>query len=383
VDDSSGDNKDATATSTPDPEPQPAAEAAPRRQRRWLRTILLTLGPVVVLVAGFAYYATGGRYVGTDDAYVAANHVLIAPQVTGNVATVVVEENQHVETGDLLFGLDDGAFRIAVAHAEANLSIARATVEALKATLSQVRQQLAQARNTAAYAQDQYARKQSLADSGDVSDTVLETAAHERDSARRGVDVLDQEIAGIIAKLNGDPDIVTNDHPTVLAAQAALDEARLNLAHTQIYAPFPGSVSNVPHPGQHLDAGAPALALIGDTQMWIDANLKETDLTNVREGQAVTIAIDAYPDHSFTGTVESISQATGSVLSVLPAQNASGNWVKVVQRLEVRIALDGTDADTPLRAGMSALVSIDTGHSRSLPWGLDALARLLGGNPAP
>jgi len=363
--------------------PGPIANPAPARsRRRWLRPVLLILGPLVVLVGGFTFYATGGRYVGTDDAYVAADHVLLAPEVGAAVATVAVRENQHVETGDLLFRLDDSAFRIAVAMAQADLVNARATVESLKAKLAQAEQQIALTRTTAAYAQEQYERKQSLADSGDVSAASLDTATHERDLARRQVSILEQEIAGIIAELGGDADIATDDHPTVQAAQAVLERTRLDLAHTAVVAPFPGSVSNVPDPGQYLTAGEPALALIGDTTVWVEANLKETDLTNVRVGQPVTIAIDTYPGRSFEGTVESISQATGSVLSVLPAQNASGNWVKVVQRLEVRIAIPDSGADAPLRAGMSAMVDIDTGHTRNLPWGLDTLARVLGGNPA-
>ena len=336
-------------------------------RRRWLRRGLLALGPaLVVLVSGY-FYLTGGRYVATDDAYLQADMAAVSAEVSGPIVEVLVRENQHVEPGQVLFRLDRQPFAIRLAQAEARLRQAANQVDALKASYRQKQQELELARHNIAYAEREFERQAELVQRDFASRAKYDAAQHALDVARQQQAVLEQELRGLLADLAGDPAIPVEQHPTWLEAKAARDQAALDLEHAAVAAPFAGVASQKPDLGDYVSAGVPVMSIVADREVWVEANFKETDLTRVRPGQAATVAIDTYPDRAWPATVESIAQATGAQFSVLPAQNATGNWVKVVQRIPVRIALQAGPDDPPLRAGMSVTVEIDTQHRRELP----------------
>jgi membrane fusion protein, multidrug efflux system len=339
----------------------------PERRRRWLRRILLPLGPALVLIVAGYLYVTGGRYVDTDDAYVRADMVAVTAEVSGPIVEVDVRENQHVEPGQVLFRLDEQPFRIALAQADARLRKADNDVRALKASYRQKQQELELAQKDVTFAAQEFQRQAKLAKRDFASQAKYDEAQHNLDVARQQVAVTEQELRGLLADLAGDPDIPVERHPTWLEAEAARDQAALDLRRATVSAPFAGVASQKPNLGDYVSAGTPVMSIVADQDVWVEANFKETDLTHVRPGQAASVTIDTYPDRTWRATVESISQATGAQFSVLPAQNASGNWVKVVQRIPVRIALEAGPEDPPLRAGMSVVAEIDTGHRRELP----------------
>jgi len=358
---------EATAAGEPDPE-QPAKQPRSSPRRRWLRRGLLLLGPLVVIVLGVGFYFAGGRYVATENAYVQADKVAISTEVSGPIAEVDVRENAHVDTGDVLFRIDDRPYRIALAEAEAALAAERDRIMALKAEYRQKIEERALIQVDIDYAEREAGRQAKLVERGNVSRSRYDETRHDRDAARRRLAVNAQEMAEIAANLGGDPEAPVEQESGYRQAKAAADRARLDLERTVARAPFSGVASNVPKVGQRVAVGVgAAMALVADTAVWIDANFKETDLTYVRPGQPVRISVDAYPDLALEGRVDSISPATGAEFSVIPPQNATGNWVKVVQRVPVRIAVDAAGGDgPPLTVGMSANVSIDTGHRRSL-----------------
>ncbi len=345
-------------------EPRPAS---PERKRRWLRRVLLLLGPALVLVVAGYFYVTGGRYVDTDDAYVRADMVAVTAEVSGPIVQVDVRENEHVEPGQALFGLDEQPFKIALAQAAARLNKADNDVRALKASYRQKEQELELANKNVGYAEQEFERQAKLVKRDFASQAKYDEAQHNLDVAHQQVAVTEQELRGLLADLAGDPDIPVDQHPTYLEAKAARDQAALDLRHAVVRAPFAGVASQKPNLGDYVTAGRPVMSIVADQQVWVEANFKETDLTHVRPGQSATVQIDTYPDREWPATVESISQATGAQFSVLPAQNSSGNWVKVVQRIPVRIAIEAGPDDPPLRAGMSVVAEIDTGHQRELP----------------
>lgn len=348
-----------------------------------LRRAALLFGPVVALVFGGYFYVTGGRFVGTENAYVKADKVMLSPRVSGVVTQVMVRANQSVAVGQPLVRLDDSGFRIALAHAEAELERASSVIEAIKAQAHRKQVELKLARADAEYARRERNRQAELARRKVASQAQLDVAEHAYDAAIIEVEVIEQEYEEIVASLGGNPDIAVIEHPRYLAAKAARDEAALNLEHTSLTAPFQGVVSKLPEPGRFLDAGQPALALVADRGTWIEANFKETQLTNLEPGQAVTISIDTYPGRKWMGSVESIGAATSAEFSVLPAQNATGNWVKVVQRIPVRISVRQQPDAPTLRAGMSTEVEVDTGYHNplakfaeaALPWARAAKAQ--------
>jgi membrane fusion protein, multidrug efflux system len=374
--------------------PQDATAAAPSLARRHrLRRALLALGPLLVLVVGGYLWLTGGRYVGTDNAYLKADRVAICAQVSGPIAAVAVVENQHVAKGDLLFRLDPTPFEVALRKAEAELAKVGSDIAALKASYQAKTEELELAHSNLAFAQREFERQSALRERKVASAAQLDRAQHDFDVAQQHLAMLRQDQARLLAGLNGDPDIPLQEHPSWRAAGAARDAAALDLAHATVTAPFAGSVSNKPEPGHYVSAGVPVLSIVADDGVWIEANFKETDLTNVRPGQSAEVEIDTYPGRTWPAVVTSISQATQAEFSVLPAQNATGNWVKVVQRIPVRIAIQTEPGDPPLRAGMSTYVEIDTGEQRSLEGAVGhALAWLSGaaqtatakaGSPAP
>jgi membrane fusion protein (multidrug efflux system) len=356
-------DSDGTAVAVPGKSP----ESSPERRRRWLRRVLLLLGPLLVLLVGGYFYVTGGRFVGTDDAYVKADMVAIAAQVSGPIVEVDVHENQHVDPRQVLFRIDQQPFKIALAQAEARLKKADDDVRALEASYHQKQQELELAHKNVAYAEQEFHRQASLAKRDFASRAKYDEAQHNLDVAHQHVAMTEQELRSLLADLGGSPDLPVEQHASYLEAKAARDRAALDLQHTIVRAPFAGVASQKPYLGDYVTAGTPVMSIVADQDVWVEANFKETDLTHVRTGQPATVTVDTYPGRTWPGTVESISQATGAQFSVLPPQNASGNWVKVVQRIPVRIVLKTKPGEPPLRAGMSVVAEIDTGHRRALP----------------
>jgi membrane fusion protein (multidrug efflux system) len=329
---------------------------------------LLVAGPVVAVVLAAYFYVTGGRHETTDDAYVMAARTAVSANVPGRVVEVAVHDNQAVRRGDLLYRLDDAPYRIYVEEAQAQLAAAILQIQSLKATYLQRQSDLASAQETLAFQQSELARQQRLIASGIASQAQVDRATHSLDEARSRLAGVQHEITGAIAQLGGDPNIEPSKHPTVLQAQAALDRARLNLSYTTITAPTDGVVTRVEQlqVGNYVAASTPVFALVSTHDVWLEANFKEDQLGHMRAGQKARIRVDSYPGKTFEGRVASVSPGTGSQFSMLPAENATGNWVKVVQRLPVRVELTGLDPDYPLHAGLSAKVDVDTLYQRHL-----------------
>ena len=328
----------------------------------------MLLGPLVAIGVVLYFYLAGGRFEATDDAYVMSARVAISANVGGRVVELAVHDNQPVRKGDLLYRLDDAPYRIAVDEAQAQLSSAVLQVESLKASYLQRQSELASARDTLAYQKNELERQRRLIASGISSQSQLDRASHAADAARTQLGGVEHEIAAVIAQLGGDPNIDPARHPTVRQAQAALDRARLNLSYTTVTAPSDGVVTRVEQlqVGSYVAASTPVFALVSTHDIWLEANFKEDQLGHMRAGQYAAVKIDSYPGVKFTGNVVSVSPGTGSQFSVLPPENATGNWVKVVQRLPVRIELERVDPDFPLHAGLSANVAVDTQFRRHL-----------------
>jgi membrane fusion protein (multidrug efflux system) len=327
-----------------------------------LRWPLMSLAILAVGGGAGYFYFTGGRYQSTDDAYAQAATVSISSNVAGRVSEIEVRDNEFVHRGATLFKLDDAPYRIAVSDAAAHLADTRLQIESLKSTYRQRQVELQAARDTQAYAQQQFDRQTRLLRSGIASQAQFDQAAHALDAARQQVANVQQQIGVALANLGGDPNIAPQRHPLVAQAQAALDRAQLNLSYTVISAPTDGVVAKVEQlqVGDTIAASAPVFALVSTGDVWIEANFKEVQLARMRPGQAATVKIDRYPGRTFSAKVTSVSPSTGSQFSLLPPENATGNWVKVVQRVPVRLQLTQTDAEFPLQAGLSADVTVDT-----------------------
>jgi membrane fusion protein (multidrug efflux system) len=344
------------------------------RKRTWLRPTLFAVLPLVLAGAGCAY-VLGGEAVETDDAYVEADSIEVSTDVSGFVTEVDVTENQHVIAGQVLYRLDDLPFRLVLERAQAEAGMVRDDLLALKARYRDMQAQLMQARLDFAYYQHESQRQQYLSEQHVASDQTFEGARRNQDNARERVASLIQQLAGVAASLNGDPDSPIEQHPRYRDAMAQRDEAARQLDHTVVRAAFAGVVTNVPSiaRGKYLAASTTAFYLVASDHVWVDSNPKETQLTYVRIGQPVEVSVDTYPHTKWQGTVESISPASAQQFSLLPAQNTSGNWVKVVQRIPLRVRIDTPDGnEPPLRAGMSVEIEVHTGHRRGLP-------RFLGG----
>jgi len=348
----------------------------PRSSRRpWLRWALFLLLPLVLLAGGY-WYVAGGQVMSTDDAYVEADKVGVSTDVSGIVKDVDVTENQHVEAGRVLYRLDDLPFRLALERAKAQIGMVADALNALKANYRDMQTQIHQAQHDVEYYDREFRRQQTLLSGGNASQVAFDTARRNLVNAQQKLASLDQQLAAIAANLNGDPDGPVEKQPRYLDAVAQRDEAQRQLDHTVVTAPFTGIVTNVYAitRGKYLAASTIAFHLVASDYVWVDANPKETELTYVRPGQPVTVTVDTYPGTEWRGTVESISPAVAQEFSLLPAQNTSGNWVKVVQRIPMRVRVDTGEKNLPpLRAGMSVEVDVNTGHGRGLPHFLTAL----------
>jgi membrane fusion protein, multidrug efflux system len=344
-------------------------------RRRWPRWALFALLPLALLAGGY-WYVTGGRVISTDNAYVEADKVGISTDVSGMVKEIDVKNNQHVEDGQVLFRLDDLPFRLALERADAQVGVVRNDLNALKANYRDMQAQIKQAQDDIDYYDREFHRQQDLAAKNIASQQTFDAARRNWQNAQQKLASLNQQLAAIAANLNGDPNIPVEQHPRYRDAVAQRNEAARQLDHTVVKAPFAGIVTNVPSlaPGKYLQASMTAFYLVATDFVWVDSNPKETELTNVRPGQPVMVTVDTYPDVEWHGAVESISPAAAQEFSLLPAQNTSGNWVKVVQRIPMRVRLDTSNKNLPpLRAGMSVEVNVDTGHQRGLPQFLTAL----------
>jgi membrane fusion protein, multidrug efflux system len=353
----------------PSERPSETEMGSPSARQRWLRWSLFALLPLVLILGGY-WYVTGGRVMSTDNAYVEADKVGVTTDIAGIVKEIDVKNNQHVEGGQVLFRFDDLPFRLALERAAAQIGNVANDLNALKANYRDMQEQIKQAQLDVDYYQRQFDRQQDLINRKVVSELTFDTARRNLQTAQQKLASLNQQLAAIAANLNGDPNIPVEQHPRYRDAVAQRDEAARQLDHTVVKAPFAGIVTNVPAiaPGKYLQASMTAFYLVAADQIWVDANPKETELTHVRPGQAVTATVDTYPGQEWHGTVESISPAVAQEFSLLPAQNTSGNWVKVVQRIPMRVQLDTKDKSLPpLRAGMSVVVNVDTGHPRGLP----------------
>jgi len=349
----------------------PGAIVAPGTQRslgRALRPILMLGGVAAVVVASGYWWLGGGRIVSVDDAYVRAAKLAVANDISGIVGEVAVHEGQHVNKGDVLLRLRDRQAQIGLAGAKANLAQTALTMEAMKRDYQRMLRDTAAKQAQVQSDQATFDRFANLVKTGGIPRAEYDDARFKLLADQALVDSLKVQADVQLARLGGDANVDVATTPQYLQAQAQVDEWQRQLDHTVLRAPFSGTVTNVEatQPGMYLAIGMAAFGIVSDQDVWVEANPKETDLTTVKPGDPVTITVDTYPDHPWHGTVESIAPASASEFSVLPAQNSSGNWVKVVQRLPVRIKVDREPGDPDLRAGMSVEADIDTGRTRHL-----------------
>lgn len=345
-----------------------SAPVSPKPRRRWLRRFLLLVVPVVAIVAGLAIYLHGGRYISTDNAYVSAQKVLVTPQISGTVNDIKVTEGQKLKAGDVLFTIDPKPYEIALAEAKAALTRAETDFAALKTQYQGFAPQIEVAQNTVNLRQEEVDRKSKLLASKVVARADIEEDQVNLETARASLSSLVQGQRNALSQLGGNPDATLETYGPWLSAKASVDRAQWDLAQTVLKAPLDGvatQVSNI-QLGRYLAAGSPVFAIVSDSDVWVDANPKETDITWLKPDQQVTVTVDAFPSQPLKGHVASISPGTGAQFSLIPAQNAAGNWVKVVQRVPVRITLDAGQDLSTLRAGMSVNVDIDTHRTRTL-----------------
>jgi membrane fusion protein, multidrug efflux system len=346
-------------------------EAPPRTRRisrRLLRPILMLGGIIVVAVGSGAYWLTGGRYVSIDNAYVRAAKETIATDVSGIVASVPVREGQRVKKGDLLLQLDPRQFQIALDGAKAYLGSVGFDLNAKKLDHQRMLREVEVKQAQVQADQANFDRYANLVKSGGVTRADYDNARFQLAANQQAVLALKTLAEVQLARLGGNPDVDIRTMPDYMQAKARVDEAQRQLDHTAIYAPFDGIVTQVDtvQPGMYLAASTAAFGLVSTDDIWIEANPKETELTWVKPDDPVHVTVDTYPGRSWTGVVASIAPNSGSEFSVLPAQNTSGNWVKVVQRIPVRIHVERKPGDPELRSGMSVEARIDTGHRRTL-----------------
>jgi membrane fusion protein (multidrug efflux system) len=349
-------------------EEQPATAVRARTSRAPLRLVLLVVVPLIAALAGLYFYLASGRYISTDNAFVGAQKVLITPDISGKIARVMVTEGQRVNAGDALLEIDPQPFRLSATQAEARLASVRTEFLNLKTNLASMTRRIALARETLDLKQRDVERKTTLLANRTGSQMDMDNALSAVVTAKTQLEQLEMQQEGIRNQLLGDPDLPIEKYPPYAQAQAALDQAKRDLDHTVLRAPIAGMATQVAsiQLGRYVAAGTPVFSLIDDSKPWVDANPKETDITHLRIGQPVAISVDTFPGRTFHGVVASVSPGTGAQFAILPPQNASGNWVKVVQRVPVRIEFAPNEDVRDLRSGMSVNVDIDTGRQNTV-----------------
>ncbi|HEX3366655.1 HlyD family secretion protein [Phenylobacterium sp.] len=346
----------------------------PHTRRARYRKPLMFAAPVVAIAGGLFIYLHGGRTEATDDAYVQSVKVQVSANVPGRVVAVGVTNNQQVRTGEMLFRLDPAPYQAMVDEAAAKLASARLRIAALQANYRQGASELKAAQDRLHFAERERDRQQELLGQGISSQAQYDTAALAAVAARQQIETVAQQNASVLASLGGEASRPVDENPIVREAQAALDQANLKLGYTTVRAPQDGIVTRVDQlpVGNYVEASKPVFTLVG-TSLWIEANFKEDQLHYMRLGQPATVKLDAFPDLKLQARLANFSPGTGNTFSLLPPENATGNWVKVTQRLPVEFALGPTPGNLPLHAGLSASVTVDTGHRR----------HLFGGDPKP
>ena len=356
------------ARTSPETKPGPSRKISwlERLGRKRLRTILLVVVPAFAVIIGLGFYLSGGRYISTDNAYVGAQKVLITPDISGKISHAAVREGQHVNPGDELFTLDREPFAFALQQAKAKLDTARSDFDKLRSNLKSLNTLADLAGKNVELKQRDVDRKNKLVSSQAGSQADLDAAQVAVVTAQLQAEYAVQQRDMTLNQLLGNPDLPLEQFPEYAQTKAALDSAQRDFDHTIVRAPMSGTATQVDNIqlGRFVTAGTPVLSVIDDHAPWVDANPKETDITFLRVGQKAALSIDSFPDRTFTGTVVAVSPGTGAQFSILPPQNATGNWVKVVQRVPVRIAFDKSEDTRLLRSGMSVNVEIDTGQSR-------------------
>ena len=347
--------------------------------RARLRLILLVVLPAIALIAGLAFYLSGGRYISTDNAFVGAQKVLITTDIAGKLERVLVREGQHVVAGEPLFEIDPVPYRLALQGAQSKLDVARSQFANLKSSYESLSTLLEYGQKGVDLKQRDVDRKATLAENRAGSQMDLDNARTALLTAQLQLQLGRQQLNGVINQLLGNPNLALEDFPPYREAKAALDQAQRDLDHTVVKAPIAGIATQVDNIqlGRYVTAGVPVFSVIDDAAPWVDANPKETEITWLRPNQKVDIHVDSFPDRTFRGTVQSVSPGTGAQFAILPPQNANGNWVKVVQRVPVRIVFDPGQDLQLLRAGMSVTVDIDTGRKRTLATLFGASPRLV------
>ncbi|PUA29979.1 MAG: hemolysin D [Cellvibrio sp. 79] len=330
------------------------------------RFLLLVVIPAVLAVIGLVIYLSGGRYATTENAYTKADVISIRPRVAGAVEKRLVAENDHVKAGQLLMVLDRKPYEVALAKANAKLGEVRTNLAALHASYSEKQSELQLAIANRDYAVKEQQRQANLAERKLVAKATYDEVSHTRRINDQQVITIEQDLKRIAEFLGGDAGLPIEQHPSYLAAKAEVEQAQLNLEYTEITAPKDGIVTKPPEAGEFLAVGSAVMSLVASDNLWVEANFIETDLTHVRVGQTVSVKVDTYPDVEWKGEVQSISPATGAEFSVIPAQNATGNWVKIAQRVPVRISIKPNNNAPALQAGLSTGIEIDTGYKRSL-----------------
>jgi membrane fusion protein (multidrug efflux system) len=333
-----------------------------------VRIIFLVVVPVAIAFGGLYVYARGGARVETENAYVKADIIAVSAEVSGKVTKVTVRDNQYVEQGAPLFRLTTSTYELAMRRAQAQMDMVRADVDSLKAGYRAAILERREATERIAYLTKQLERQKTLKEHGMGRADKYDEAHHNLDVSRVRLASVEERINTVLASLLNNPSLPPEQHPRYVEAKARYDEGALGLEDTHVYAPDSGVVSNMKlQPGEYVDKGEPIFSIIVDNSVWIEANFKETQLTWMRDGQLAHIVADAYPDVVWPGDVTAIAPATGAEFAVLPPQNATGNWVKVVQRIPVHVQVDQPAGMPPLRAGMTVTVGVDTGVSRGLP----------------
>lgn len=364
------------------PATQPQAAPAPSRptpsKRSWTRPVLFGLLPVALVVGGYEY-VTGGQVMSTDNAYVGAQMIGLSTDVSGTVASVEVHNNEAVTKGQVMFRLRPDSFKVALDGAKAQLGTVYNQVLTLQASYKQSLAQIDQAKSDIPYYETAFDRQKSLIANAVASKATFDAAQHDLTGARQRLIVAQAQAQSMLAQLSGNADQPVEENPFYLQAKSLVDNAQRDLNDTVVRAPFDGVVTNVDalQVGSYLPASQQAFMLVSADNVWVDANPKETELTYVKPGQDATITVDTYPGLTWKAKVQSINPASGSSFALLPAQNTSGNWVKVVQRIAMRLQLEPAAGKPPLRVGMSVVVDVQTGHARGVPDVLKPLLRIV------